>query len=240
MQPSALLWSVPLALMVVLRGHVYAAPAHVLHALGQCIAVPAAGAAAGALLRASLEGGAGIHACLAPDRIPLLALRHVVDLGGGLVAMPNPITWLAGALVALGVGLLAVVSVLTRFRLQRLPGRLQIRLPGSLPTYQARGAWILLLAATAPTAPLMLALLAIALANGILGLSDDAPGFGVAISLAALAFAVSFLVRAWDLAAGTADAAAITDALNIVPWSELHACATGAPGIAAAPPASAA
>jgi len=213
--PAAALWILPLAVFLLLRGHIYAAPQHLALALLQVAALPMAAFA----VRAATDGVATLPACLAVAAGPALALRQLAEPGPGLLAVPGPVTWFAGAGALAFFGLGAAGVALGGFRVARASGRLQVRLVSALHPALGRGAWLLLLALLAP--PLAwLPLFAAALAMGVRELGEDAPGFGLAVALLLLAFAGVVLWRAWDAVAG----GAVGDALGLVPWSEPVRC----------------
>lgn len=218
--PRSLVWGVPLGFLILIRGHIYAAPRHLGLAGLQALAIPAL--AAGLHLLAT--DGRVIGIVCQPDTNSALSLVTSIDYGG-VVALHNPVTWFGGlgALVFLSAQSLSTVT--RQFRLARLPGRLQMRLAIPLLPMQARILWLLLFAVLAPFPVVLLPVLAIALAAGIGNLAEDAPGFGVAVALVVLLFAGLALARAWKLVAGTADAAEVQDLLGLVPWTRALPCA---------------
>ncbi|MEA3143841.1 MAG: Dolichyl-phosphate-mannose-protein mannosyltransferase [Thermoplasmata archaeon] len=217
--PRALLWSFPLALLLLVRGHIYAAPRHLGLALGQALAIPATAAA----LHLIVSAGTFPASCLALSRTVALGLAVVPDLGGGIAAVRNPATWFGGlgALAFLGVAGLGLLA--RQFRIARLPGRVQLRIGEPLPALLARGLWLLLLAALAPSPLLWIPLFALALGAGVEALAEDAPGFGVAVGGVLLLFAVLGLVRAWSLVHGGPDLVPGAQA-GLVPWGHIAGC----------------
>jgi hypothetical protein len=215
--PVAALWVLPLALILLLRGHIYAAPQHLGLALAQVAVLPLLALG----IRFLLEGLDAVPACLNPAPLDALTLHALASPGPGLLVVPNPVTWMAGAgaLAFLGLGGLAVAT--GRFRVARAPGRLQLRVVATFPPVLARGLWLLVLALLAPPAA-WLPLFALALALGVRELGEDAPGFGLALALVLLVFAGLVLVRAWGAVHGAADGA--TDALDLVPWARATPC----------------
>lgn len=215
--PTAAVWILPLALILLLRGHIYAAPQHLGLGLAQVAVLPLAALA----LRLVLEGVGAVPACLTPSLLDALTLRALAAPGPDLLVVPNPVTWMAGAgaLASLGLGGLAVA--IGRFRVARAPGRLQLRVVSPFPPILARGLWLLLLALLAPPAA-WLPLFALALAMGVRELGEDAPGFGLALALVLLVFAGLVLVRAWGAVHGSPGGAA--DALDLVPWARSVPC----------------
>ncbi len=222
LDPIALLWCIPLAILLLVRGHIYAAPRHLASTAIQVVAVPLLGAVVHLLGHGGLET---IQGCLMIGRWDALTLSATLRLGPTTHALHNPATWLAGmgALLFLAFGGIGVA--VARFRMARLPSRIQLRLLTPLHPALSRGIWILLFAVTAPWPLLWLPLFAMALAGGVRELADDARGFGIAVAVALLCFAALTLYRAWDLAAGTADPSEVGDLLGLVPWTTSEGCA---------------
>ncbi len=219
LEPVLALWVVPLFLLVLLRGNIYAAPKHLVSAAARVAALPFVGAVGGAVL-----GSGGSLACLQGSAVDQFLLARAAD-AGPVVIVHNPALWFGGlaALAILGGG--ATFHVLGNFRLARLPGRVQVRLPEPLPDYHARALWLLLLAVAAPSPILWMPVLAIALAAGMRHLARDAPGFGLVVALASVAFGVLYLIRLWPLVTGSATAADLADLLPVVPWATANFCA---------------
>lgn len=217
--PRALLWSLPLALLLLVRGHIYAAPRHLGLAMGQALGIPATAAA----LHLLVSAGTLPDSCLALSRAAALGLAAVPDLGGGIAAAHNPATWFGGlgALAFLGTAGLGLLA--RQFRIARLPGRVQLRIGEALPPLLARGLWLLLLALLAPSPLLWVPLFALALGAGVEALAEDAPGFGVAVAGVLALFAVLGLVRAWGLVAGGTPLQAGSMA-GLVPWGQVVRC----------------
>jgi hypothetical protein len=216
--PSAALWIVPLGFLLLLRGHIYAAPQHLGLALAQVALVPVLALLARGLAEGDLWS---MPDCLSPSLGAALLLQELRMPGPGLLVVPNPVTWLAGAGTVLFLGLGGVAFTLARFRLARAPGRLQVRVVSPFPPVLARGLWLMLLVLLAPPVA-WLPLLALALALGIRELGDDAPGFGVMLAVVVLGFTAVVLWRAWMAVAG--DAGGVADALDLVPWAEAIPC----------------
>lgn len=219
--PRVAAWGLPLAVVLVLRGNIYASPRHVGIALLQALIIPLAGAAAHWLV----EGmWASVPSCLAPPAWSLLTLRAMVQPGEGLAAAPNPVTWLAGlgALLFLGLGALAFGA--TRFRLARANGRVQARLVAPFPAVLGRGGWLLLLALAVALPQAWVLLFALALALGVQDLGEDAPGFGLTLAVALLLFAGVVLWRSWAAVSGLGGPEGVADALALVPWAEPVQC----------------
>jgi hypothetical protein len=219
LDPWAALLALPLAALLLLRGHIYAAPQHLALALAQVAILPALGALLHVLLQDGSQAGL-VPACLQLAPLDRLALLRLAQPGPGLLFVPNPVVWLggAGALLALGLG--AAGFALGRFRVARAPGRMQLRIVAPMPVTLARGAWLLLLALAAPAAAWPL-LFAIALALGIRDLGQDAPGFGLVLALLLLGFAGLVLGRSWGVVTGTGG---LEDALGLVPWAQAQGC----------------
>jgi hypothetical protein len=217
--PVSLVWGAPLALLILIRGHIYAAPRHLGLAALQTLALPAL--AAGLHLLATdgeLRGlpcnlGAGAN----------LGLAATVDYGG-VYGLHNPVTWFGGVGAILFLAAAALSAVARQFRLARLPGRIQLRLAFPLSPIQARMLWILLFAVMAPFPSALLPVLAIALAAGVYNLAEDAPGFGASVGLVVLLFAILTLVRGWGLLSGTAEPTTAQDLLGAVPWTSTVRC----------------
>jgi hypothetical protein len=216
--PTSLIWGVPLAFLILIRGHIYAAPQHLGLAAQQALALPALGAG----LHLLATDGA-IRGVVCQPGSGHLALLTTMDFGG-VFGLHNPFTWFGGVAAILYLGADSLATVARQFRLARLPGRLQMRLGTPLQPTQARILWILFLAVLVPFPALLMPVLAIALAAGIGTLAEDAPGFGAAVALAILLFAVLALGRAWDLVAGTASPAETAELLGLVPWTSAVNC----------------
>lgn len=217
-EPWSALWTLPLAGLLLLRGHIYAAPQHLALALAQVALLP--GAAVG--LRWLVDGRlAMVPSCLNEMGVGRLALLRLAQPGPDLLVLPDPIVWLGGAGALLFLGLGGSAFAVGRFRIARAPGRLQVRVVSPMPPVLARGLWLLVLALLAPPVA-WLPLFAIALAMGIRELGEDAPGFGLALAIVLLAFAALILVRAWGAVAGTDGG--VAEALQLVPWAKPVAC----------------
>ncbi len=218
--PWALLWSIPLVAILMLRGHIYAAPKHLSVAAAKAFLVPAV-AAALVLGSARRLGPVDIPACLVPGRGEALFLQGVLQHGEGLFAVYNPVTWFGGLGAIVMLGLAALAYVLRDFRLARLPGRVQVRISTALPRHHGRILWLALLVVMVPHPVLWLPLLAMALAAGIEDMSRDARAFGITVQAAAILFAIIYLARVWSLVVGGADSMAIED---LAPWSQPSGC----------------
>lgn len=222
--PWFLVWGVPLAALLLLRGHIYAAPKHLATAVLQAFVGPAL-----VVLPVAATLGTAPDCTLRPGEALFLAI--LPDRGLGHVAVHNPALWIAGALTLAGLAVAGVAHLVTRFRIARLPGRLQLRLPGPLPPLFGRALWLLLFWVAAPDPLLWLPLFAFALALGARRLADDGLGFGFIVHAALLGFALVYLVRFWGLIVGADDGAAIL--AQALPWAETVACP--APEAAAGP-----
>ena len=216
--PWALLWALPLAAFLLLRGHIYAAPQHLALAFAQTALLPLLAVG----LRWLLDGDlALVPSCMATMGVGRLFLTDLVQPDPTLLLLPDPVVWLggAGALAFLGFGGLAFA--IGSFRVARGPGRLQVRVVSPMPPILARGIWLLALAVLAPPVA-WLPLFAIALAMGIGELGEDAPGFGFALAVVLLAFAGLILARAWGGVIGSDGG--VAEALEMVPWARTVAC----------------
>lgn len=222
LDPWAALLALPLTALLLLRGHIYAAPQHLALAIAQVGLLPALGALGHVLLEAGGAGGVGgAVACLQVPLLERLVLLRLAEPGPGLLFVPNPVVWLGGAGALLAMGLGAAGFALGRFRVARAPGRVQLRVVAPLPATLARGGWLLLLAVAAPPVAWPL-LFAIALALGVHDLGEDAPGFGLVLALLLLGFAGLVLGRAWGAIGG---AGGVEEALRLVPWAQAQPCA---------------
>lgn len=213
--PGAIPWLLALGVLALLRGHIYAAPKHLAIASAQVLVVPAL-----AVLLVGTMGGAwpGLTDCLAPGFLSSVALLKAPYLGP-VTSVHSPVVWFGGLGSLLLLGGAAVGLVLARFRIARLPGRLQMRLEDPLSPGYARILWLCALTLFAP--PLLwLPLVCLALVAGIQQLSAEARGFGFAVTGAVLAFAAFGLVRAWGAVTGSD---AVT-AYDLVPWVQLQGC----------------
>lgn len=219
LDPHNLLWMVPLAAMMLVRGHIYAAPRHLLVAGAQTVLVPAAAAVLGMVGADSLSRG-----CTQVGRLDGFLLAVVPHAGGNVHAVPNPALWLAGIAALAFLGGTALADVLRGFRLQRLPGRLQIRLPRPLRREQGRALWLLALAAFAPTPVLWVPVLAMAIAAGVQELSRDARGFGGVVGAFVVGFAVAYTIRLLPVVTGDAGPEQAADLARVVPWTRIESC----------------
>jgi hypothetical protein len=217
--PRSLLWGIPLGLMAMLRGHIYAAPRHLVTALLQGLAIPAVGAGLHLL---ATGGRLAEPACLGLPAFPALGLAIAPDMGSGIVAVRNPATWFGGLGAVALLGGAALVGMARQFRVARLPGRLQLRIAAPLPAMHARALWLLALAVLAPFPDAWLIVAAVGLAAGVLALSEDAPGFGVAVAAVLAVFAIVALARVWPFLTG---AAPLDGVLGFLPWTRAVACA---------------
>lgn len=216
--PWATLWIAPLVGLLLLRGHIYAAPQHLALGLAQVGILPALAVG----LRWLLDGQlALVPACMAGLGFDRLSLATLPQPGPGLLLVPDPVVWLGGAGALLFLGLGGFAFAVGRFRVARAPGRLQVRVVAPMPPVLARGLWLFILALLAPPV-VWPVLFAIALAMGIRELGEDAPGFGLALALVLLAFAGLVLARAWGAVAGWDGG--VEEALHLVPWARAVAC----------------
>lgn len=215
--PASLFWSLPLAALVLLRGHIYAAPKHLAETGLQVLLFPAAGAAIGAW-------AGGLSGCFAPDRLDAVVLRTVVAPGQSVVAVHNPAIWFAGLGALLFLAFAGLVMMAARFRIQRLPGRIQFRLPGPLPRTAARFLWLLGLALFVPHPVVWLPLLALALAGGVRDLGEDSRGFGLVVAALVVLFAVLYTARLWALVVGTGSPAEAAEMAQVLPWTRVVGC----------------
>ncbi|HUR25227.1 MAG TPA: hypothetical protein VM327_04330 [Candidatus Thermoplasmatota archaeon] len=216
--PWAALWTVPLVAILLLRGHIYAAPQHLALGLVQMGLLPAIAVGSRWLLDGEL---ALVPACLMAMGFDRLVLATLPQPGPGLLLVPNPVVWLGGAGALFIVGLVGLAFSVGRFRVARAPGRLQVRIVSPMPPVLARSLWLLVLAILAPPV-IWPVLFAIALAMGIRELGEDAPGFGLALAVVLLVFAGLVLVRAWGAIAG--GDGGLGEALRLVPWARAQAC----------------
>lgn len=200
---------IPLALMGLLRGHVYAAPRHLLAAAWQGLALPALGALVGYLL-----GGPAACASWTGQ-----ALLSQAGLHHGVVLLPNPVTWFGGLAALLFLAGAAALVVVRQMRIARLPGRIQIRLFDALDVQHARALWLLVILVAAPP-HLWVLFLPLGVAAGVATLGQDAPGFGAAVALILLSFAGLVVARGWGAITGS-DPAAL---LDLVPWASTTRC----------------
>ncbi len=211
--PRYLLWGFIIGILVLVRGHIYAAPRHAAAAAAQTLGIPLIGAAWGMLAADSLG-----PTCYTGGRFESIFLLQHVDLGNNIMWHPNPALWFAGlgALAWLGGG--ALWRVLSEFRLQRLPGRVQVRLTGPLRRGQARALWLLVLVAFAPSPSLWAPLLAMAVAASVQELGRGSKRFGLLVAIAVLALTLVFTVRLWPMLVGA------TPTTSPIPWSETVRC----------------
>ncbi|MEK6986044.1 MAG: hypothetical protein AABX89_06655 [Candidatus Thermoplasmatota archaeon] len=211
-QPASILWGIPLGAMGLLRGHIYAAPRHLGISLAQGLLVP--GIAAGTMVAL----GTTLPAC-----IPMLSALSLamVPLHGPVALVHNPILWLGGLAALAVMAGAALLGMGRQVRIARLPGRLQLRLPDALHPMASRVLWLLALALLAPLPAVWMVLAALALAAGVVWLSEDAPGFGLAVALVLVGFGVVGLVRGWPLITGAGDPSTLT---TLVPWGRAVSC----------------
>lgn len=219
LEPAYLAWGVVLAMMVLTRGHIYAAPQHAYMAGLQTILLPAVGAVVGIVAGASLG-----PKCFLPPRGQGLLMAAPVDLGSGIHYHPNPVLWVGGIAALLWLGGMAAYGVLRDFRMQRLPGRIQVRLTQPLRREQGRMLWVLALAVAAPTTALWAPVFALAIGAAVQELGRDAGRFGLVISLGVLVLALAYTVRLWPLLIGAAPEARIEELVDTVPWARVISC----------------
>lgn len=217
--PRTLLWGIPLTLLILVRGHIYAAPRHLALAAGQALGMPAIGA----VLHLLVTAGQLPAPCLDGSWRDALVLSQATDLGGGIAAAHNPATWFGGMGALLFLAGSGVAAMVRQFRLARLPGRIQMRISESIHPTAARALWLLALAVAVPFPAAWMPLFALALGAGIETLSEDAPGFGLAVAGVLVLFAVLGLGRAWGLVAGGAD---LSGPVGLVPWGNVVGCNT--------------
>lgn len=221
--PRAIAWGPVLALLLLLRGHIYASPRHLGIALLQGLLIPAAGLA----VHLALTGAwAATPACLEGPLWRQWTLETIPLPGPTFAALPSPVTWFAGIGALLFLGLGGLLFGALQFRMARANGRLQMRLVTSPPPALGRGIWLLLLAvATAWAMPqALLVPLVLALALGVQDLGSDAPGFGLTLALVLLLFAAIVLWGSWDAVTGSGGAQGVADAIRLVPWAEARSC----------------
>lgn len=219
--PTSLVWGVPMVVLLLIRGHIYAAPRHLGLAALQTLALPTL--AAGLHLLATDGAIRGVVCQL--DRGAAFTLAATTHYGLGIHGLHNPVTWFGGLGATLLLAAASLSTVARQFRLARLPGRVQMRLAFPLQPIQARILWILAFAVLIPFPNALMPILALALAAGIGHLAEDAPGFGLAVALVVLLFAGLVLWRAWGLVAGTASPAEAQDILaTLVPWTRVEDC----------------
>ena len=209
LDPRAWVIAIPMATMGLLRGHVYAAPRHLGLAALQGVVLPGGFALLGAFLAA-------------PESCASWAAQAVlldVPVVRGAVLVPNPITWFGGIAALLFLAGAAILVVVRQMRIARLPGRIQVRLFDALDVQHARALWLLVILLVAPP-NLWIVLLPLAVGAGVATLGQDAPGFGAAVALVLVAFAVLVVVRGWGAIQGD-DPSGL---LDLVPWAQVSSC----------------
>lgn len=214
-EPLSVLWGIPLALMALLRGHIYAAPRHLGESLLKGVAIPGAAAL---VAWAAFAGGA--HCAPALQMLTL----SVVPVHGPVAIAPNALLWLGGLGALAVLSFVVFLSMGRQVRIARLPGRVQLRLPDALHPMAGRILWLALLALLAPLPAAWMLVAALALAAGVVWLSEDAPGFGLAVALVVVGFGILGLVRAWPLVTGLATPEQLADLADLLPWSRTVAC----------------
>ncbi len=216
LDPAYILWGVILGILAIARGHIYAGPQHAGIAALQTLLIPAAGSLLGIVSGDSLGPD-----CFASSRASALLLLHPVHLGSNLHWHPNPVLWFAGLGAIAWLGLSAAALVFWHFRLQRLPGRIQVRLHQPLRREQGRALWLLAFVAFAPTPALWTPLFAIAIGAAILELGRDSSrfGWGVGIAIGVLGFA--YTIRLWPILIGAGD---VSDLVSGIPWATTQTC----------------
>lgn len=211
LDPHQLLWALPCAAIVLVRGHIYAAPRHALTAGTQAIAIPLIGGLIGLAGSQSLQDG-----CYEVRGLPGFLRLESVDLGG-FVATPNPVTWFGGFVALLFLLIWALSQIFGNFRLQRLPGRVQLRLPDGLKRIHGRILWLAFLTLFAPSPFSWLPLFAIALAAGSDELGRDAKAFGYVVGAVLLVFAI---IASWQ----GIGALGLDIGTPALPWTRMVSC----------------
>lgn len=221
-EPWFLLWGVAIALMLLFRGHIFAAPKHLRDALFQGIGLPLL--AGIPLLIAVNQVIITTDVTCGPSMMASILLLDVPHYATGLVAFMNPVVVLGGLGVLAGLAIAALVQVGGTFRLARLPGRVQIRLPERLGRIPSRALWLAAFALVMPAPQVAIVIGAVAIALGVQGLMVDSPVFATVVAILTAGFAVLVVVRLAPVIAGTADVEGLTDILQWLPWVDPNAC----------------
>ncbi len=216
LDPAHLIWGVVLGVLVIARGHIYAGPQHALTAGLQALVIPGAG-----MLLGIVSGDSLGPDCYVAPRAQALLMMSPIDLGSNIHWHPNPVLWFGGLAAILWLGIAAAATVLYHFRLQRLPGRLQLRLTQPLRREQGRALWLIALAVFAPTAALWIPLFAVAIGAAILEFGRDSNRFGWGVGIAIGAMALAYTVRLWPILIGASD---VSDLVNGIPWATVKGC----------------
>jgi hypothetical protein len=222
LEPTFLLWGLALAMLILFRGHIFVAPKHLRSAIMQgfgislLLFVPAY-----FVLRSTI--GIQNVACGASYSRSMLLLE-VPHYAPGIVSLTNPVVVLGGLAVLAAMAFAAVFQVLSSFRLARLPGRIQVRLPGRLGRTPSRALWLALFALLIPGPPVAVIIGAVAIALGIQTLSDDSKSFGATVAAIAILFSAVVAVRLTPVIAGIASADTLVDSLAWLPWVNSYVC----------------
>lgn len=177
-------------LLLVARGHIYANPSHLRNAFWQ---VSPALIGLGATWRYDFfQAGAQTY--------------------GSTIHIHNPAIWYTGALAAVAGVAMALLYVIGQTKMNRIPGRIQLRLQRQLPRIHGRILW------TALLWPMALPAFIMHLLGGIQALTDGNRAFRISIVAGVFAFAGVYLYRFWSFIDGTATAADVADLEELLPW----------------------
>lgn len=222
LEPWFLAWGAVLALLLLFRGHIFAAPKHLRNATLQGVLIP--GLVAIPAFIAIRQTIVTESVVCAPDAGRALLGMDVPQFANGLVAVPNPVVAVGGLAVLLALLMGAVAQLAVSFRLARLPGRIQVRLPRRLGRTPSRALWLAALAVAMPAPQVALVIGAIAIAVGVQALMADSPVFGAVVGILTAAFAVVVVVRLGIIIIGDASQVDLDGILQWLPWVQPIGC----------------
>lgn len=226
LEPWFLLWGVMVSTLLLLRGHIFAAPKHLRDAMFQGVGLPLL--AGIPLLIAVHQITVTTDVVCGPSMARSLLLLDVPLYATGLAAIMNPVVVIGGLGLLAGLAVAAIVQVSSAFRLARLPGRVQIRLPERLGRIPSRALWLAAFALVMPVPQVAIVIGALAIALGVQGLLIDSPVFATVVAILTASFAAVVVVRLLPVIAGDASAAVLGDVVSWLPWVDLEACVSEA------------
>lgn len=205
LHPDMAWLGLPLSLLITFRGHIYAGPQHVGLSMMPLIVAGFAG-----FLRL------GLFPIVDPNALETYLYSLVIVYQNQFAAIGNPYIHAIGLLSVLGGGLVLLTRFLQLVRINRVPGRLQIRLQeGELGKNVTRFGWIVAFAV--PATALMPWIWGMTLGHGIRTIGQGQTGLRYGLSITVLiiaAFGIWRMHNAW-LGSGTVEQD-VLDALSFL------------------------